>query len=140
MGEMRKGLFKDYIQDFNPDAEIGKLMEERGVGRGQALRICEEEIPLETYFQRRVKEGIKSRYPEAYIVKIAQGAYSTGGIPDLMCIVGGHYFGFEIKRPIVNEPTELQKKVIRDIRKAGGTAEVVFWPEQAIEIIEKWRV
>jgi hypothetical protein len=65
--------------------------------------------------------------------------YSEGGIPDVLAVVDGHYFGFEVKRPVVGEPSSLQEQTIRHIRRSGGTAEIVCWPEEAIRTIERWR-
>lgn len=85
--------------------------------------------------------GVRDRFPDAYIAKIAQGMYSQGGIPDVMCIMDGHYFGFEIKRPIFCEMSKLQEvaMAMARIRRSGGTAAVVSWPEEAAGIIESWR-
>ena len=33
-----------------------------------------------------------------------------------------------------------QKVISRKIQEAGGTAAVISWPEEAIDIIDAWRV
>lgn len=95
-------------------------------------------IPKESYYQKKVKEGLLSEYPDGFVRKISQGAYSQGGIPDLLFIYKGHYFGFEVKRPIVGKLSPLQERTMWQIREAGGTAAVVSYPEQAIDIIQDW--
>lgn len=47
------------------------------------------------------------------------------------------YFGFEIKRPYLGVVSNIQQDTIKRIREAGGVAEVVCLPEEALEIIEK---
>jgi hypothetical protein len=59
-------------------------------------------------------------------------------MPDILCIKKGHYFGFEVKRPILGEATELQKRTMAMIQDAGGTAAVVSYPEEANEVIKKF--
>lgn len=90
-------------------------------------------IPLETYFQNKIKDKLKKEFPEAFVRKISQGSYSEGGIPDVLMIYRGHYFGFEVKRPVVGVASKLQEQTIGWVRKAGGTAEIVCWPEEAVK-------
>ena len=130
--------FRKYIS--GTDAEIIKrYMQENGIKRkSDAMAILREEIPKEQYYQKKIMEGIKKEYPNAFMVKIAQGAYSQCGLPDILIIHKGHYFGFEVKRPCVGVYSNLQKFTIQRIREAGGTADFVRWPEEAIEMIKKW--
>lgn len=53
-------------------------------------------------------------------------------------IYKGHYFGFEVKRPVVGIRSKLQEQTVLKIREAGGTAEFVTWPEEAIAEVEKY--
>lgn len=130
--------FRKYIP--GTDAEIIKrYMQEKGIKRkSDAMAILREEIPKEQYYQKKIMEGIKKEYPNAFMVKIAQGAYSQGGLPDILIIHKGHYFGFEVKRPCIGVKSNLQKFMIQRIQNAGGTAAFVRWPEEAIEMIKKW--
>ena len=88
--------------------------------------------------QTKIKEALKKRYPDAFVVKISQGAYSQAGIPDVMFIKDGHYFGFEVKRPVVGIRSKLQEQTARMIQAAGGTAAFVCWPEEAIREVEEY--
>lgn len=132
-------MLEKYVPDFDPDAFLEEFAAENGITKKEALKICQKKIKLETYFQKKVKDGLKKQFPDAYVAKIAQGAYSQGGIPDILCILDGHYFGFEIKRPVLGKVTKLQSMTVNKIRAAGGTADVVIWPEEAAEIIKSWR-
>lgn len=130
--------FRKYIA--GTDNEIIQLyMQENGISKkSDAMRILRDEIPKEQYYQKKIMEVIKKEFPDAFMVKIAQGAYSQGGLPDILVIYKGHYFGFEVKRPCVGVKSNLQKFTIQKIQNAGGTAEFVRWSEEAIEIIKKW--
>lgn len=132
-------MLEKYVQDFDSDAFLRELAAEKQVTKKEALAICRKKVPKEAYYQKKVIDGIKKQFPNAYIAKIAQGMYSQGGIPDVLCVLDGHYFGFEIKRPIFGEISKLQEAAMERIRRSGGTAAVVSWPEEAAGIIESWR-
>ncbi len=132
-------MLENYEESFDKDAFLQKVMEDGQLTKSKAVEICRKSIPKEAYYQRKLLKGLKEKYPEAFIVKIAQGAYSQGGLPDILVILGGHYFGFEVKRPLIGEVSKLQEMTMARIRTAGGTAEVVSWPEEAIWVIERWR-
>lgn len=104
----------------------------------QALAELRKLIKKEGYYQTKIKEALKKRYPDAFVVKISQGAYSQAGIPDVMFIKDGHYFGFEVKRPVVGIRSKLQEQTARMIQAAGGTAAFVCWPEEAIREVEEY--
>ncbi|NSD63411.1 VRR-NUC domain-containing protein [Fusicatenibacter saccharivorans] len=95
-------------------------------------------IKDEGYFQSKIKKSLEEKYPDAFIRKISQGAYSEGGIPDILMIRDGHYFGFEVKRPVVGIRSKLQEQTVRMIQAAGGTAAFVCWPEEAIREVEEY--
>ena len=130
-------MLENYVEDFNERKFVRDYELSQKVSRSEAMKLLRRKIKDESYYQKRIKEALARRYPSAYIVKIAQGSYSTAGIPDLMMIYKGHYFGFEVKRPILGEERKIQKETIRKIMHAGGTAAFVHWPEEAIRIIEE---
>lgn len=132
-------MLEKYVQDFDSDAFLQKLAAEKQVTKKEALEICRKTVPKEAYFQKKVIDSLKRQFPNAYIAKIAQGMYSQGGIPDVLCVLDGHYFGFEIKRPVFGNVSKLQGAAIEKIRNAGGTVGIVSWPEEAVRIIESWR-
>lgn len=132
-------MLENYEEGFEKDAFLQRVMKEKQLTKSKAVETCRKAIPKEAYYQRKILKGLKEKYPEAFVVKIAQGAYSQGGLPDILVILDGHYFGFEVKRPLIGEVSRLQEVVIARIRTAGGTAEVISWPEEAIQAIERWR-
>lgn len=132
-------MLEKYEESFDKDAFLQKVMKDGQLTKSKAVEICRKAIPKEPYYQRKLLKGLKEKYPEAFVVKIAQGAYSQGGLPDILVILDGHYFGFEVKRPLIGEVSKLQEMTMARIRAAGGTAEVVSWTEEAIWVIERWR-
>lgn len=111
------------------------------VSEGKAKNLTEADkyirrtMPKENHFQNKIIKFLKESYPESVTKKYAVGAYSQGGMPDILFIHGGRYIGFEVKRPFIGVVSALQKQAIEEIRRAGGVAEVISFPAQAAEII-----
>ena len=88
-----------YDKKTDPAKIIAETQAKKGITKREAEAIVRKQVPLEKDYQKKIKEAIQKEYPKALVVKIAQGEYSQAGIPDLMVIIDGHFFGFEIKRP-----------------------------------------
>ena len=63
--------------------------------------------------------------PECFFWKEHGGQYGTAGIPDIIVCHKGRFIALEAKVG-KNTPTKLQAATIDQIRKAGGTAAVVY--------------
>lgn len=63
----------------------------------------------------------------AHVENVGGGASTAKGSPDLRVCYRGRYVAFEVKRPDEDyeEPRKVQSIRIKQIRKAGGVAEVV---------------
>lgn len=132
-------MLEKYEKDFDENEFMRSFMERKQIStKKQALAELRKLIKKEGYYQTKIKEALKKRYPDAFVVKISQGAYSEGGIPDVLMIKDGHYFGFEVKRPVVGIRSKLQEQTARMIQAAGGTAAFVCWPEEAIREVEEY--
>ena len=132
-------MLERYEKDFDENAFIKSFMERKQITTKQkALSELRKLIKNEGYYQSKIKEGLKKKYPDAFVVKISQGAYSEAGIPDILMIKDGHYFGFEVKRPVVGIRSKLQEETVRRIHAAGGPAAFVRWPEEAIREVEEY--
>ncbi len=132
-------MLERYEKDFDENAFVKSFMERKKITTKQkALSELRKLIKKEGYYQSEIKEALKTKYPDAFVVKISQGAYSEGGIPDVLMIKDGHYFGFEVKRPVVGIRSKLQEETVRKIQAAGGTATFVRWPEEAIMEVEEY--
>lgn len=101
-------------------------------------KLMRKYLPEESHYQTEVMDFIKETYPGSFVWKAAAGPYSRQGIPDVCAIIEGHFFGFEIKRPYIGRLSKIQERTILDIQKAGGTAAVVSFWNQAKEIIEEY--
>lgn len=132
-------MLERYEGNFDEEIFILSFMESRGIkNKKKAMSELRKLIKSEGYYQGKIKDQLKKKYPGAFVRKIAQGAYSEGGTPDILMIKDGHYFGFEVKRPVVGIRSKLQEETVRMIRAAGGTAEFVTWPEEAIAEVERY--
>lgn len=87
--------------------------------------------------------AIRKEYPSAWVFKVVGGPFQMSGVPDLLVCVHGLLVGLEVKfqRPgesreaALSRVTGRQAAVIRDIRKAGGTADAVLSPQEALSVI-----
>ena len=64
------------------------------------------------------------------------GQYGTAGIPDIIVCWHGRFVAFEAKVG-KNRPTKLQATTIEAIRKAGGTAAVVYSVEDVKAVMSE---
>lgn len=80
-------------------------------------------MAAEKNFENKIKTYLKSK--NCYCVKYFGCMYSTSGTPDLLCCINGYFVAIEVKAQD-GEPSELQLQKIKDIRKAGGFAYVVY--------------
>lgn len=63
-------------------------------------------------------------------------SFQEAGIPDLLVCWRGWFIGLEVKLP-GNTPSPIQEKVLREIKEAGGIAEVVTSVEQVVNLLAK---
>lgn len=77
----------------------------------------------EKQFERKIKAWIKKK--GGWCVKYHGDAFSTAGIPDLLACLDGRFVGIEVKAED-GEPSQLQIWTVKQIRKAGGAALVLY--------------
>lgn len=114
---------------------VAKIAEEKKVSRTEAKKIAYREIPLEKAYQTKILEALRREFPDGRFRKVAQGFGSVSGEPDLDGVLGGKYIAIEVKRPLVGDPTELQKKAVRQIRQAGGCAMIASYPDEVVAAV-----
>ena len=77
--------------------------------------------------------------PECFFWKEHGGQYGTAGIPDIIVCHKGRFIALEAKVG-KNKTTKLQAATIDQIRKAGGTAAVVYSVEDVQAIMSEQEV
>ena len=103
----------------------------------QAKKYIREHLPKESYYQDKIIKHIKELIPSAFVWKAAAGAYSRQGIPDVCAVINGHYYGFEVKRPLIGVLSKIQEQTIKQIREAGGRAYVVTYTDEVTRILRE---
>jgi Holliday junction resolvase len=81
---------------------------------------------------RKKVEQLLDLYGVYYFAPMS-GGFTKAGVPDLVCCYKSKFIGIECKAG-TNKPTELQKRELNRIQKAGGFAMVVN--EEAIHLVE----
>lgn len=90
----------------------------------------------ESRLQRKIKTALLEAFPGSVWHKIHGSPMQNVGIGDLTGCVKGVYCNLEVKiRPRKATPAQLLE--IRNVRRAGGIAGVVYTPEQAVSGVRK---
>jgi len=76
------------------------------------------------------------RLEGAFVFKVWGSAHMMVGLPDLIGCYAGRFFAFETKMPDKRKNTSVKQDYVIDlIRRAGGIAQVVSSPEEALNIL-----
>ena len=81
--------------------------------------------------KRAAAEGRK-----AIVWKAAQGAYSRGGVSDVLALVDGVFIAVEVKRPLFGDTSKLQARFIASVMECGGTGGVAIYTDDLDPIWE----
>lgn len=77
----------------------------------------------EKSFETRIKGFLKIH--NCYNVKFFANGYTRRGVPDILACVNGWFVGIEVK-DTTGKPSPLQLENVKQIRKSGGYAWVVY--------------
>lgn len=80
-------------------------------------------MAAEKNFENKIKDWLKAY--GCYHVKFFANRMTKTGVPDILASVNGYFVGIEVKGPN-GKPSELQYHNIREIRKSGGFAYIVY--------------
>lgn len=128
-------------EQFRTMSELNAYLKAQGItsGKAETEKWAAANIPKESYFQRKILEYlrglIKSGQIKGYVWKEAAGLYQSAGLPDVNLITGGRYFGFEVKRPLLGKPSELQRVTAEQLRAGGGVVEFVSYVSEVEAIL-----
>ena len=76
---------------------------------------------LEREIVTAIKKYLASLGSDVFFWKEHGSVYGTNGVPDIICCYKGRFLGLECKLP-GGRLTELQKRAIEQINRAGGFA------------------
>lgn len=128
--------YQDYFRFKDLREAKDYIMAEKGMTDRQAHQYLSEKVPLESYYQRKIIEWLdKNAKGRAFYWKATQGAYSRSGIPDVCVLIGGRFYGLEVKRPFFGVVSSNQKKVKREIEAIGGKVYIVTYVKEVEEIL-----
>ena len=91
---------------------------------------------LERDIVTAIKKNLSSMGSDVFFWKEHGGPYGCAGIPDIICCYKGRFLGLEVKLP-TGALTELQKRAIEKINRAGGIASRVECVSDVQKIIAK---
>lgn len=125
------------IKKFSTLKELKADIVRRGLARtmAEADKVARRVVPQESSFQAAIIKRLR-KIPGAFVWKEQAGPFQTKGLPDVCAIIGGRFFGFEVKRPFYGEPTDVQKVVHAQMRHAGACVAVVTYVDEVEAILE----
>lgn len=89
---------------------------------------------LERDIVAAIKRYLASLGSDVFFWKEHGGPYGTSGVPDIICCYKGRFLGLEAKLP-GGKLTELQKRALDKINRAGGIARHVESVDDARAVI-----
>lgn len=87
----------------------------------------------ESRLSRRIAQALRAK--GAFVFKVHGSALMMAGLPDLIGVYKGRFFGFETKMPEGADPTPIQRLRHQQIREAGGHVAVVRTVGQALDAL-----
>lgn len=92
----------------------------------------------EGQLSRKIQKWIGENFPQFFLFKVNGNGYQKKGIPDLIGCYEGRFIALEIKLPGGSYgATKLQLERIRQIREAGGVADVVTSIEEVEALLRE---
>ena len=91
---------------------------------------------LERDIVNAIKKYLASLGSDVFFWKEHGSPYGTSGVPDIICCYKGHFLGLEAKLP-GGKLTELQKRALDKINRAGGIARRVESVDDVKAIIQQ---
>ena len=91
---------------------------------------------LERDIVTAIRKYLASLGSDVFFWKEHGSMYGTNGVPDIICCYKGRFLGLECKLP-GGRLTELQKRAIEKINRAGGIACRVESVEDVKRVIER---
>jgi hypothetical protein len=89
----------------------------------------------ESDLQKAIAKRLNS-YCGCFFVRIHGGPYQRIGLPDVVGLYRGTFFGLEIKMPGKERNlTDIQRATLKHINDAGGVGEMITSVEQAEEVV-----
>ena len=94
-------------------------------------------MPRESVLQRQIIKHLRGM--GAWVFNVHGSPYQQVGVPDLLVGYKGRFYAMEVKRP-GGVLSPVQAKVIEEIRASGSVAGRVESIEDAIKLLEEYRV
>jgi hypothetical protein len=92
----------------------------------------------ESGIQSRTVTAAVERYGKRIWIRVKHGtAFAVVGDPDIYGALDGWFFAFEVKNED-GHATKIQLFRIKEIRAAGGMAEVIDTPQDALRFLRLW--
>lgn len=73
-----------------------------------------------------------------FCFKVHGSEYMMAGLPDVICCAEGLFIGLEVKHPETRDDTSARQDYVHGlIQEAGGMAQVVTSPHEAVRVVKQ---
>lgn len=84
----------------------------------------------------RIRQELQRVFPGIFVFKVWGNEHMLAGLPDLLGCWDGRFFGLEVKLPESRTNVSARQELVHGmIQKAGGVAEVVTSPAEAVAVM-----
>lgn len=89
----------------------------------------------ESKLSRKIMDAL--RLEGYFCFKVHGSEFMMAGLPDIVVCAEGRFIGLETKLPTTRENVSPRQRYVHtQIQHAGGTAEVVCSPQEALDIVK----
>jgi hypothetical protein len=93
---------------------------------------------LESALRQKIIKKLREKYgSDIWLFHPHGDPMSMAGVPDIIGVLRGQFFGFEVKRTAKLDATALQSYTLRKITKAGGVTSVISSFEEAEILLDR---
>lgn len=93
----------------------------------------------ESRLSRSIQKDLRKDL-DLFCFKVWGSEHMMAGLPDIIGVVAGQFFGLEVKMPYARDNTSARQEYVHElIRNAGGVVEVVCSIAEARSVVERCR-
>lgn len=101
----------------------------------EAKKAALKDLPKESAFQSKIMEYLKTR-SDVVAWKDQASMYQSKGIPDIIAVKDGRFYGFEVKRPYVGKLSDIQSSFHAKLKHVKGRVFVVSYVSEVAGAID----
>lgn len=128
-----------FLNDYEKFKTLDELVQvyqtKNNVTKTDAKKAVLSAMPKESRFQAKIMEYLNSR-KDCIAWKDQASMYQSKGVPDIICIKDGIFYGFEVKRPFIGKLSDIQAEFHNKLKSVGARVYVVSFVSEVQRILD----